>query len=160
MCTCVAAPTCRCHCYESRITKQSPHRHEDPILYYKTSDLSHHDILCHCLHHGNQNTDVSHTVSRQQSFASHPTKATRAEIGAHTTESHLIQKSTGVKHPMIISSRAFRNSSMARSMRVGNRQNTILEQKEPKDHVTRRLPTAGRRSQRAPPPPPAPRGVE
>jgi hypothetical protein len=157
---CAAAPTCRCRCYESRITKQSPHRHEDSIRHYKALDLSHHDVLRHCLHHGNRNTDVSHNVNRYRSFASHPLEATRAEIGVHMTESHPIQQSTGVKHPMKISGGAFRNSLTARSMRAGNRQNTILEQKEPKDRATRRFPTAGRRSQRAPPPPPAPRGDE
>lgn len=65
----------------------------------------------------------------------HSSNATRAEIGEHTTESHSMQISTCVNHPLKISDGAFRNSSTTRTTRVGIKQIIVLVLEEPKDPV-------------------------
>jgi hypothetical protein len=60
--SCVVAPTCRCRCSKSRITKPNPHRHHDSNHWYQSSDLGFHDILCDWLHHVSK--DMSHDGNR------------------------------------------------------------------------------------------------
>jgi hypothetical protein len=76
-------PRLLCLCYKSQSTTQSPHRLKDFVYHCYALDLSHHDILCHYIHHGNWNTDMSNNVNKQWSFVSCPPEATRAKIGVH-----------------------------------------------------------------------------